>query len=130
MSNLFIVPSPESSHESAKTLKNFQISSFCVFRVKKFDSAFSSHENFFTRELRRLLFLHTRIALPAFSSHENSVACFFFTRESRCRIFLHTRIPLPVFSSHENSVACFSHKNSVPASSRLLGWKSLEILVD
>jgi len=75
--------------------------------VKKLDSAFSSHENFFTREFRCLFFLHTRIAFPAFSSHENVVACFFFTRESRCPFFLHTGIAFPVFSSHENVVACF-----------------------
>ena len=57
---------------------------------------------FFTRK-----FLHTRIAPPAFSSHENCVARFFFTREFRRLFFLHTRIPLPDFSSHENSVARF-----------------------
>ena len=73
--------------------------------MKKLGSAFSSHENFFTREFRCLFFLHTRIAFPAFSSHENVVACFFFTREFRCP-FLHTRIPFPV-SSHENSAARF-----------------------
>ena len=75
--------------------------------MKKLDSAFSSHENFFTREFRCLFFLHTRIAFLAFSSHENVVACFFFTRELRFPLFLHTKMSLPVFSSHENVVACF-----------------------
>ena len=75
--------------------------------MKKLDSAFSSHENFFTREFRCLFFLHTRIAFLAFSSHENVVACFFFTRELRFPLFLHTKMSLPVFSSHENSVARF-----------------------
>jgi len=55
--------------------------------------------------LRFPLFLHTKMSLPVFSSHENVVACFFFTREFRFP-FLHTRIPLPV-SSHENPAARF-----------------------
>ena len=75
--------------------------------MKKLCSAFSSHENFFTREFRCLFFLHTRIAFLAFSSHENVVACFFFTRELRFPLFLHTKMSLPVFSSHENVVAGF-----------------------
>ena len=87
-----------------KWKKRKKFSNFLFLRFSCEETGFCV---FFTRELRCLIFLHTRIALPVFSSHENSVACFFFTREFRCLFFLHTRIPLSVFSSRENSSLCF-----------------------
>ena len=73
---------------------------------KKRAATFSCEETgfrvFFTRK-----FLHTRIPLAVFSSHENCVSRFFFTRKCRCLFFLHTRIAFPAFCSHDNVVACF-----------------------
>ena len=89
-----------------KWKKRKKFSNFLFLRFSCEETGFCV---FFTRELRCLIFLHTRIALPVFSSHENSVACFFFTREFRCLFFLHTGIPLPVFSSHENPCLFFLH---------------------
>ena len=79
---------------------------FSNFSLLRFSCEESGFRVFFTRK-----FLHTRIPLPVFSSHENCVSRFFFTRKCRCLFFLHTRIPLPV-SSHENSVARFFTRES------------------
>ena len=75
---------------------------FSNFSFLRFSCEETGFRVFFTRK-----FLHTRIPLPVFSSHENCVSRFFFTRKCRCLFFLHTRIPLPVFSSHGNCVSRF-----------------------
>jgi len=78
------------------------VKKFSNFSFLRFSCEETGFRVFFTRK-----FLHTRIPLPVFSSHENCVSRFFFTRKCRCLFFLHTRIPLPVFSSHGNCVSRF-----------------------
>ena len=76
---------------------------FSNFSFLRFSCEETGFRVFFTREFRCLLFLHTRMSPPAFSSHENPVACFFFTRKSRCLFFLHTRFPLALSIQSERT---------------------------